>query len=335
MINNCLTIEEENEEELEQLRRDNEEDNSTPIIILPDNNNNQLEDMNNYLERLSTIYESPSPQPEIDDKLIVYDLATPTKINPEYSVPYHSSIIDRTRLGSCFSDAFFEPCPNFTNTLTASRLCGTTTTTVHKNSSSLPVINPPIIPPKQHVRTMKVIQSSSTSLSDFISSTPISTLQNMSKLINIYISDYFLFLANYERKTSSNRRILTNGLLLSYCASNPTPRRIQEKLQSDSSSSSSSSLENLSSSDDQLLSRSDFTLQQEENISPQRKSSSLKSISMVSPQSLSKILYPIDFEIDIPWQQQRSSKVPTSDSGIVIDTRPTSKSSIEEVNSSL
>jgi hypothetical protein len=58
---------------------------------------------------------------------------------------------------------------------------------------------------------------------------------------------------------------------------------------------------------------------------------------MISPQSLSKIVYPIDFEtnhpIDRSWSQNhQSSKVPTSDSGIVIDARPTSKSSIEEID---
>jgi hypothetical protein len=253
--------------------------------------------MNNHLERLSTIYESPSPQPEIEEKLIVYDIAAPA--------PSKSSPIDRTPPVACF-----QPCPNLTNTLTTSRQYGATTNT-DENPSSLPVITPLSFPSKQHVRTMKVIQSSSSSLSDFISSTPISTKQE-------------------ERKSSLTRgSILTNGLLLSHCGSHPTPRRTHEKqLQSDPSSSSSSSpsssssSDNLSSSDEKLLSRSEFILQHEENISPKRKSSSLKSISMASPQSLSRIVYPIHFEIN----HSPSSKVPTSDSGIVID-----KSSIEEI----
>jgi hypothetical protein len=91
------------------------------------------------------------------------------------------------------------------------------------------------------------------------------------------------------------------------------------------------------------MSKSDFILQQQQlqqNISQQRKATSLKTISVSSNQQPSKILYPIDFEtnnIDQTWYQKHSShhnKVPTSDSGIVIDTadtRPTSKSSIEEV----
>jgi hypothetical protein len=361
-------------------------------------------------ERLSTIYESPSPQPEIDeeidnstsDKLIIYDIASTNHPIPE-SITSPSSIINRNRFNSCYTDASFEPCPNFTNNLTASRLCGTTTMITSKvnhpsslstlltinnneNRSSSPVINTQLIPlslsPKpqssslsspmlflndnnqlssseqsfQHVKKMKVIQSSSSSLSDFISSTPI---QNSNKsyeepsniahhsLTNCSSIDENKILNNNnnnERRSSFSRRILTNGLLFSHYATNPIPCRIQEPLHSIKSkteekfsSDSSSSSELLSSSDEKLLTRSEFILQQEQNISQQRKASSLKSISMLSPQTLSKILYPIDFEtnhIDKSWHQKRSShsyKVPTSDSGIVIDTQPTSKSSIEEV----
>jgi hypothetical protein len=113
LINSCLTITEENEEELEQLKLDDEElkkenhllkinDGSIPTITLYDNddradlleNDDNSSDkqrgiMNqNYDERLSTIYESPSPQPRTEgdeedneiyddtyDKLIVYDIA--------------------------------------------------------------------------------------------------------------------------------------------------------------------------------------------------------------------------------------------------------------------
>jgi hypothetical protein len=90
------------------------------------------------------------------------------------------------------------------------------------------------------------------------------------------------------------------------------------------------------------MSRSDFILeqqqkqQQQQNLFQQRKATSLKTISAAS-----KILYPINSQtnnIDQSWYQKHSSsshnKVPTSDSGIVIDTdgtRLTSKSSIEEV----
>lgn len=113
----------------------------------------------------------------------------------------------------------------------------------------------------------------------------------------------------------------------------------EEKLSTISSPivSSSSSSEANSPSGEKLMSRSDFILQQQQpqNLSQQRKATSLKTISVGS-----KILYPIDFEtnnIDQSWYQKHSSscnKVPTSDSGIVIDTdgtQPTSKSSIEEV----
>jgi hypothetical protein len=154
---------------------------------------------------------------------------------------------------------------------------------------------------------------------------------------------------NNQRRPSHTRRILTNGLLFSHSASNPIPHRVQQarisaydnhysikpksedKLQSDTSSSS----ELLSSSDEKLLSRSDYILPQEQMTSQQRKASSLKSISMISPQPVSKILYPIDFETDnmnISWYQKRlSDSVPKSDSGIVIDIQTKTKSSIEEV----
>jgi hypothetical protein len=111
LIKGCLTITEENEEELEQLERDDEEfkkqnhilpinDGSIPKISLHDSDDRadllenedstekQRGTMNpTYDERLSTIYESPSPQPRTDgdedneiyddayDKLIVYDVA--------------------------------------------------------------------------------------------------------------------------------------------------------------------------------------------------------------------------------------------------------------------
>lgn len=156
-----------------------------------------------------------------------------------------------------------------------------------------------------------------------------------------------------ERRPSFTRRILTNGLLLSHCStSNSTHRRPQppltfnqhhrhlkpkseEKLSSPIVSSGSSS-ESPSPSGEKFISKSDYLLQQQQNLSQQRKATSLKTI----VNSSSKILYPIDFpptDIDQTWYQRHSShqdKVPTSDSGIVIDTagtRPTSNSSIEEV----
>jgi hypothetical protein len=163
-----------------------------------------------------------------------------------------------------------------------------------------------------------------------------------------------------QRRPSFTRRILTNGLLLSHCSnSNPTHRRTQppltfnqhrhlkprseEKLSSLSSPivSSSSSSESNSPSGEKLMSRSDYIVQQQQNIAQQRKATSLKTISVSSNPQSSKILYPIEFETnqtDQSWYQKHSSshhnKVPTSDSGIVIDTagtRPTSNSSIEEV----
>ncbi|CAF3506603.1 unnamed protein product [Rotaria sp. Silwood1] len=494
LISNCLTITEENEEELEQLTRDDDEEqqqqqqqenlieeineNSISITTLHNDNNqtdtyendnqinkNETQDMNNRsvifldkrennVERLSTIYEAPSPQPEIedelnndtDDKLIVYDIAkidisTKSSIihsNQEFdtsnSLFHLSPVVERNHINSCYTDAFFKPCPNFTNNLSASRLCGTTITTMNtskvhnpssllftslltttndENSCSLPVINGQIISsllsPKQqsssrsspmlfstptddqsksimdnnklsssqHIKMMKVIQSSSSSLSDFISPilksplqttsyhddilnvrhslTDCSLINQTSSLINENNSTKNQIFDNHERKPLSTRRILTNGLLLSHSFSNPTPRRVQdslvsnhnnnnysikqkteEKLLSDSSSSSSSS-ELLSLSDEKLFSRSVFVHQQEQNISQQRKASSLKSIHITtSPQPSSKILYPIDFNannLDLSWHQKRSShthKVPTSDSGIVIDTHPTPKSSSED-----
>ena len=132
LINNCLTITEENEDELEELNRDNDEEqrrrqyqrtfpcptnqNFKPTIILFDDdddqtilyeNDNPIEQMSDLvamtmdqredsMERLSTINESPSPQPDIEeeeeetidddtyDKLIIYDIANidkSTKVN--------------------------------------------------------------------------------------------------------------------------------------------------------------------------------------------------------------------------------------------------------------
>ncbi len=115
MIKNCLTITEENDEELEQLKRDDDDeefkkqnylfkinDELNSKIILHDNddradlleNENSIDKqrtiMNqNYDERLSTIYESPSPQPRTEDdeiyddaydKLVVYDVANNNSI---------------------------------------------------------------------------------------------------------------------------------------------------------------------------------------------------------------------------------------------------------------
>ena len=165
-----------------------------------------------------------------------------------------------------------------------------------------------------------------------------------------------------QRRPSFTRRILTNGLLLSHCSSsNPTHRRAQppltfnqqryhikpkseEKLSTLSSpiESSSSSSESNSPSGEKFMSKSDYLLQQQQqqNLSQQRKASSLKTISNTTNQQPSKILYPIDFQSnhnEQSWYEKHSSnhhKVPTSDSGIVIDTAgtlPTSKSSIEEV----
>jgi hypothetical protein len=145
------------------------------------------------------------------------------------SLSHRSPITDRNSIGSCYTDVSFETYPALKNTLSASRLCGTTTmimpkvynplclTTNHnQNSSSSPVINTDIIPSakqhspsrsspmlfstdtngqstimmdnnkstpshysSQHIKTMKVIQTSSSSLSDFISS----PLQNISECI--------------------------------------------------------------------------------------------------------------------------------------------------------
>ena len=163
----------------------------------------------------------------------------------------------------------------------------------------------------------------------------------------------------HQRRPSLTRRILTNGLLLSHCSNiNSAHRRTQppltfnqyryqtkpkseEKLSSLSSPivSSSSSSQSNSPSGDKFMSKSDYLFQQQQqqqqNLSQQRKATSLKTISN-SP----KIVYPIDFETartDQSWYEKHSTyqhKVPTSDSGIVIDTdgiRPTSKSSIDEV----
>ena len=319
MMNNCLTIAEENEEELEELRRDDILENDT------------------LNERLSTIYESLNSSTDIDEniaeKLIVYDIAY---FDPPPPPPPPPTTTE--------SSSAFKPCPNLTSTLTTARLSGTTssnkeknlsaslshtlkTTTAEEQHSSSSLSSPMLYPltdnPMQstnssHVMKMKVIQSSLSTLSDFISTTPLSNMEsNSSSFLN-------------ERRPSLTRGILTNGLLFSHCASNPIPRRTPAdplQLRSDScSSSSSSTSEIFSSSDEKPLSRSDYLLQNESHLSPQRKSSSLKSISP-------HILYPIEFSDHSPHAQS-TNKFPTSDSGIVIDTRPASKSSIDQVSSS-
>ncbi|CAF3798068.1 unnamed protein product [Rotaria magnacalcarata] len=164
-----------------------------------------------------------------------------------------------------------------------------------------------------------------------------------------------------QRRPSFTRRILTNGLLLSHCSSsNPNHRRAQppltfnqyrhyikprseEKLYSPAAFSSSSSSESNSPSGEKFMSRSDVIVQQQhqQNLSQQRKATSLKTIAEASNHQSSKILYPIDFQtnhIDQSWYQKHLSsshqnKVPTSDSGIVVDTigtRLTSNSSIDD-----
>ena len=156
-----------------------------------------------------------------------------------------------------------------------------------------------------------------------------------------------------SRRPSLTRRILTNGLLLSHCTKPPLTFKSQqnhrtsikpkseEKLSSptcSSTSSSSSSSTSSSSNCEKQMSRSEYLLQEQDQLSHQRKATSLKNVRIPS-----KILYPLEFESnenDSNWFPKRCStsdetKVPTSDSGIVIDTvgtRPTSKSSIDEVS---
>ena len=274
MMNNCLTIAEENEDDLEEFTRDD----------IPENDH---------------IYESPHSSTDIDEKLIVYDIAhfdPPIKSIPDHSLARPS----------------FAPCPNLTavrtsllisNPITSLSpfLQATSIEQKQQHSSSSPLSSPmlfplddnPIqLPSSSHVIKMKVIQSSLSSLSDFISSIPVTNIENHSSSL-------------HERRPSL---ILTNGLLLSHCATNPTPRRlpsdpfdsINEQLRTNSSSSSS---EIFTSSDEKLLSRSDYLLQHQSSLLPQRKSSSLKNI-----------LYPIEFS--------HHPKVPTSDSGILIDQFP-------------
>ena len=135
MINACLTITEENEEELEELQRDDQKeeeeelkknnqlakinDGSIPRVTLHDNDdradlleNDQQRNslarqrpMSNedYDERLSTIYEAPSPQPRTEDediyddtydKLVVYDIANVKPIDKVNSFFFsHSSLM--------------------------------------------------------------------------------------------------------------------------------------------------------------------------------------------------------------------------------------------------
>ncbi|CAF1066722.1 unnamed protein product [Adineta ricciae] len=398
LIPNCLTITEENEDEMDQdeeiqliqtIPRSNiillDDDNDTILYEndqqieektdLPLLNMNKREDS---IERLSTIYESPSPQPDVDEetedeneKLIVYDMAKSSDSLISAPKTHRSSVTSNsTRPLSCYTEASLETCTNANETLSASRLCGTTTTINAKVYTSLslsPVTDTEIIPSaislpqptissrrsSQHIQTMRVIQSSSSSLSDFIStpSTLQDTIYSNNKTSNVHHSLSECSLLHQptvtnneidlnttdERKTSLSRRILTNGLLLL-----PTTRRFHEPLtvkfenEDKFLSDTSSSSELLSSSDEKPLSRSEYLLRKDEQTSQQRKASSLKSILVTPSQATSNILYPIDFDTHqrrISWQQKRSSdpyRMPIFDSGIIIDVRPTSISSIDE-----
>ena len=139
MINACLTITEENEEELEELQRDDQQqarkeeaedelknnnhlskinDGSIPKVTLHDNDDRadllendqqrnslarQLTMINeDYDERLSTIYEAPSPQLRTEeediyddayDKLVVYDIANVKPIEKVNSSPLKYSLL--------------------------------------------------------------------------------------------------------------------------------------------------------------------------------------------------------------------------------------------------
>lgn len=324
---------------------ENEDPTIIPVIPLDD-------------ERLSTIYESASPPPRLEeedddtyDKLIVYDVAhKPVRLS--------SPLIDRSRIRSCFTDATFQPCSPLSSTLSASNLCGTTTMIQakvfhpplnkdEKKSSSSPTIHlrPSSMFPvpssrsladdSQHIQKMKMIQSSSSSLSDFL----VPSVVHYEEVSSVHhsLTDCSLMqqipccAAEDEdespnpRRPSFTRRILTNGLLLSNNRRPAPPLtfnsqqqhrypikpKSEEKL-STLSSPSSSPQSNSPTGEKLLMSRSDYILQQPDCLSSQRKATSLKSI-----RANSKILYPIDFD----------TKVPTSDSGIVIDTdgtRPTS-----------
>jgi len=494
LINSCLTITEENEEELEQLRLDefeqeeqqkksnhyeklhdhrysthplhddddradlleNDEEISSPMTT----NRSLIHFEENSLERLSTIYESPSPPPaslpisnehnDDDDKLIVYDIVedpsirkpTTKTVKTNICLSSPTSQFDRTRLRPSYTDATFVPCSTtFKTHLTASNLCGTTTTInskvfhpptsivtsnsieeissitpeikpsysslsslpIHQSSTSrssplslsvpmllfpsthqsseknVVVISPTSRTSTEHIEKMKVIQSSSTSLSDFLidPSTTKSHSIHYEEVPNVHrsLTDCSLIqqmsccspLAEDEdlsmktktktiensRRPSLTRRILTNGLLLSHCTKPPLTFKSQqnhrtsikpkseEKLSSptcSSTSSSSSSSTSSSSNCEKQMSRSEYLLQEQDQLSHQRKATSLKNVRIPS-----KILYPLEFESnenDSNWFPKRCStsdetKVPTSDSGIVIDTvgtRPTSKSSIDETD---
>ena len=76
-VTNCLTITEENEEELEQLKLADQQSDENPS----DGIKSSLDMVNQsaricsdecelLMERLSTIFESPSPQPSSDDQIV-------------------------------------------------------------------------------------------------------------------------------------------------------------------------------------------------------------------------------------------------------------------------
>ena len=234
-------------------------------------------------------------------------------------------------------------------------------------SQSSPLLDSSHIDPSckfsEHIKKMKMIQLSSSSLSDFI--TPRFNLKNsypctrVSLLHSFFHRAHSLTVSAYhdgashvhhslvdcssqvsnaaaidenslqenqsfelpQRRSANSRGILTNGLLLSPCSSTPLHRRAQElfianrdrpsvkwKLTDRSTSDTCSS-----SSDENLLSRSDFLRQQEVTPSHHRKSSSLKAISHRSTlPSSPKILYPIAFPEQSCYHQQPTFHSPQS-----------------------
>lgn len=270
LINSCLTITEENEEELEQLRLDecqqveqqkksnhyeklhdhrhsthplhddddrgdlleNDEEVSSPMT----SNRSLIHFEENSLERLSTIYESPSPPPpaslpisnehnDDDDKLIVYDIVEDPSIRKPMNKTVKTNIclssptsqFDRTRIRPSYTDATFVPCSATIKThLTASNLCGTTTminskvfhpptSVVTSNSiEEISSITPEIKPSHSSLSSLPIHQSSTSRSSPMSLSVPMllfpSTHQSNEKNVVVISSSSSRTLAEHIEK---------------------------------------------------------------------------------------------------------------------------------------
>lgn len=220
-------------------------------------------------ERLATIYESPSPQTVRDENqpenLIVYNLGQTKSTNSSGESMVHVDETSPSHSSSASSSSLpVTPTPN----IPASN--------VKETSTKKPT------PLSNHVQIMKMIPSSTSSLSDFISPVGASNTTQRCR------DDMFL--------RSTHHSVLLFSLRLDPSEEIST---IPYSISSTGTSSSSST------SDEKLRSHTDFHLETNSTLLPERRVHSLRTIS-----SSSNILYPI--ELLTPPESDHVIKTPSS-----------------------